>query len=205
MTQGNITLGQKVEYTKYERYGTNGMHVITIEKEDGTKTSYEGCDAISIKTGENLFPKLIYDCMTKYSTENDPNITPEEAYKLIEDITIGCLTDPDNDAYATGSCDSSGLYGLGALAGKNSHIEAFKGMMDLYSNEEFSENGRDITVNEQIKIIETFAKAGCWREIETDDVATATNNNTVDSSNENNTKENKGIFGWLKNFFGINN
>ena len=204
MIQGNITLGQKVEYNT-TKHNYLDWHVITIEKEDGTKTSYAGkASSLGLKTEENAFPKLIYDCMTKYSTENDPNITPEEAYKLIEDITIGCLTDPDNDAYATGSSDKTGRYSLGTLAGKNSYIEAFKGMMDLYSNEEFSENGRDITVNEQIKIIETFAKAD-WEEIETDDVATATNNNTVDSSNENNTKENKGIFGWLKNFFGINN
>ena len=184
MTRVNTTFAPKVEYSPIKTPCFD--HQIVISNEDGTRSGYTG-------DNNNPFPMTIYNNMTKYSTEDNPNITAEETYKLLEDITLECLSDNSN-SYGTGAVGDIGIY-VGKMSGKNSYIEALKGLIDLYSNEEFSEGGKDITVDEQAKIIETFLKSD-WTEIEENEIISPEND-----SKPNNTQKSEGFLGWLKSIF----
>lgn len=165
----------------YETDGINRFNSkVTIKNDDGTSVTYE-------KTyGRSLFVGIIFDNMAKYATEESPDISNEEIFNFIEDVTLNCLSDQDR-----GYCASYDSYDRGQqIIGKNAYLETLNNLVELYTNEEYSEGGKNITPTEQNKIVESFIKHEAWNEVKPEE--------TTEEKAEEKAEENKSGFNFWK-------
>lgn len=89
--------------------------------------------------------------MNPYSTKDNPEITPEEIFKLKKDITKST----SGTSYINNQT-SHGFNVLTTSRDSQKRSDYFQ-LLDLYSSQD-SPGGRNITPEEQAEIVDTFAK-----------------------------------------------